>query len=193
MLPSDGSAIGGCDVQRIYLMFSRPVREDSLVGALHVTPGAVDSVQLYAAGSMVELTISGLLGTDREVRFALEVDTSLTDLDGRALDQIPSEEGAQAYTADFALVCTTGMGLPDSECGRPMGPLPPTCAFPERLACVDGFCVPRGCDQSACTQGTRCDPATDRCTLDCRPWGDASVCPPARPICDAASGLCVAG
>lgn len=180
VLPGDGAAIVGCDVPRLYVMFSRPIDPATLAGAVTVTPGAIDEVRLDPSGLTAELRVGGLAGAG-SLRWSLAIAASVTDLEGRPLDQVASEPGPQPYEASFEVTCGPSMGTPDDECGGTSG-APMRCPF-GRLACVDGYCVPESCDLAGCGEGTVCDPATGRCALDCRPWGDAEVCPAERPRC----------
>ena len=188
ILPSDGSGLAGCEVSKIYVMFSRPVDPATLVGAITVEPGTVEDVRLDPSGLTAEIRVAGLGGAD-SLRYSVAIETTVTDVEGRALDQIPSELGPQPYRSAFALTCGPATDIPVIECtvGAPVSAV---CEFPGRLACVDGFCVPRACDFASCGDTTLCDPASGRCELDCRAWGEAEICPSERPSCDA-SGLCI--
>jgi hypothetical protein len=191
VLPNDGAMLAGCDVPAIYLMFSRPIDPATVAGAVFVNPGTIGSVRVDPSGLTAEILVSGLSGDGSSVRYGLSVAPTITDLDGRPLDQVPGEEGAQGYDSQLELLCGPGTALPTTACGSPdIGPLAPTCEY-FRLTCVDGYCVPLGCDGASCTDGTVCDGQTSRCELDCRLWGEANVCPIESPRCDAASGTCV--
>ncbi len=188
VLPGDGAAISGCEVPRLYVMFSRPLDPATIIGAITIAPGTLDEVRLDPSGLTAELRVSGLSGAgDAPLRWSLSIAASVTDLDGRPLDQVASEPGPQPYDGSFEVTCGPSMENPDDECGGMSGG-PMRCPF-GRLACVDGYCVPAACDFAGCGGGTVCDPATGRCTLDCRPWGEAEVCPEARPRCGE-DGVC---
>ncbi|MFK7990783.1 MAG: Ig-like domain-containing protein [Sandaracinaceae bacterium] len=190
VLPTDGSSIPGCAISKLYVMFSRPVDPATVTDSIRVEPGRVVETRLDPSGLTAELTIADL-ESEGVLTYRVEVDATLRGLDGQDLDQVPAEDGAQSYRADFELGCGRAPMVPDPVCEP--GPATPQqgCSYP-RLACVEGFCVPTGCDEAVCDDASVCDPADGRCVVDCRPWDDDGVCPEERPVCSAGLGTCVA-
>lgn len=190
VLPGDGITASNCEVRVLYVMFSRPIDPSTVEGAFAIEPGTIEALRVDPSGLTVEITVGGLVG-EGTLGYVVSVAPTVLDTEGRALDQVPSEPGDQAFSIERELSCGPGTAFPEEPCGTPdVTPLDPMCAYP-RLVCVDGWCVPRGCEEAQCASASVCDPITSRCELDCRAWGEAEVCPLDRPRCEPASGTCV--
>lgn len=189
VLPTDGSSLPDCSVGKLYVMFSRPIAPSTLDGAIRVTPGELRAVRLDPSGLTAELTVEAL-SSDGTLRYRVEVDSTLRGTDGQPLDQVPAERGAQPYRADFELSCGRAPMTPDPVCEPDGAAREQGCAYP-RLSCVEGFCVPVGCDAVVCEATSACDPSHGRCVPDCRAWEDDEACPEERPVCSAELGVCV--
>lgn len=190
VLPTDGSSIPGCSISKLYVMFSRPVDPSTVADSIRVSPGRVVGTRLDPSGLTAELTIAEL-ESDGVLSYRVEVDATLRGLDGQDLDQVPAEDGAQSYRGDFELGCGRAPMAPDPVCDPDSLSPDQGCTY-LRLACVEGFCVPAGCDEVTCEAGNVCDTANGRCVLDCRPWDDDGICPEERPVCSPELGVCVA-
>lgn len=190
VLPADGDEAGDCVVPDIVLLFSKPIDAATLVGAVVLDPGGPVDVTLDASGHVATFA-ARLSGDGETVSFRLRVDSTVTDRQGVALDQLPAEPGRQPFDEAFVLPCGPGTAVPGGPCGTDTGPLPGECPGGDRLACVDGECVLDGCDRARCREGFACVEATGVCEVDCRLYGEVDVCPEDRPRCDPDSGACV--
>jgi len=196
VLPRDGDVAPGCMVATLVVMFSKPMDAASLTapGRILTEPGGMPTEVTVDSSGLVAIVVpSGLVGIDATtVAYRLSVSSEARDRDGLALDQMPMQDGAQGFTADFVLHCTMISMTPDRvPCGslEPPGPLGPYCPGGARLACVANECVLASCDDAECAPGFVCDPSTFACVRDCRPYGD-DVCAAVRPVCDDATGSC---
>lgn len=191
VLPGDGESAPGCEVPVIVLMFSTPMDEASLAEGVSVTPGEVTRVALDPSGRTAQIELTGTAAEPPMLTYRIALAESVTDRRGRPLDQIPSEPGDQAFAFEAALTCGPGMAIPDIPCETATPPQVGMCPFPMRFTCVDQTCLPTSCVGARCDEASVCDPATGRCEPDCRLWGEASICPEARPTCDAETGACI--
>ncbi len=196
VLPRDGDLAPGCEVATLVVMFSKPMDAMSLTAAGRILtgPGGMPTeVTVDSSGLVAVVAPAGLVGADMmSVGYRLTVSSEALDRDGLALDQLPMQDGAQGFAADFVLRCETRTMTPDQvACGTMgvPGPLPTYCPGGGRLGCVAGECVLASCEAAECATGFVCDATTFACTADCRPYGD-DVCPTDRPTCDAATGAC---
>ncbi len=196
VLPRDGDLAQGCEVATLVVMFSKPMNALSLTapGRILTEPGGMPTeVTVDSSGLVAVVAPAGLVGADMmSVGYRLTVSSEALDRDGLALDQLPMQDGAQGFAADFVLRCETRTMTPDQvACGTMgvPGPLPTYCPGGGRLGCVAGECVLASCEAAECATGFVCDATTFACTADCRPYGD-DVCPTDRPACDAATGAC---
>ena len=193
VVPGDGDVALGCLVDRVVIIFSKPIDPATFLapGTVLFEPGgAPTSLRVDASGRFGEVTPPALPG-DESVRYHLTITTAIRDEDGRPLDQVPAEEGAQPFEHDFDLPCEPGPQIPDPNCGDPEPAPRYWCGIGGRFECIDGMCIPTDCDDADCEAPTVCDPATASCEVDCRLYGPQGACPDERPSCDAATGACV--
>lgn len=181
VLPSDGMVLDPCTLSTVILMFSVPIDASTVAPAVLVEGRPPDEVVVDATGLTAQLTVSGIDGSGTELRYSIDVAPTIRGRDGRMLDQVPPQPGDQGLEANYILTCSVRTEAPADPCGG---------CGQSGLSCVEGECVPAGCDNVQCTADSVCDPTVSRCTLDCRIWGD-DVCPDARPRCDGATGVCV--
>ena len=193
VVPGDGDEVANCDVEALAVVFSEPVDEQSVlgVGRVQVDPpgGAVAAVRLDSSGLVAHVVLERSFVTEEEetVTFGLIVSTDVVDLQGQRLDQVPAEEGAQAFDETITLRCRQLVTGPRDPCGgEPWPPCPPL----DRLQCVEGLCLPVSCEGSRCPAGFVCEPDLGRCEVDCRLYGAGGACPADRPDCDPETGRC---
>lgn len=119
----------------------------------------------------------------------MDISTDVFDADGQRLDDVPTLEGNQPFSRAFRLTCVEPPTTPEFPCVA--GVPEDACPFMHRLRCIDGVCTPNSCDNAACAEPFLCNPTTGFCDMDCRLYGELSVCSDERPACDNATGLCV--
>lgn len=185
ILPADGSDLPGCRLSSIVLVFSRPVDASSLAeqGAILVEPATdVTSVTLSDEGLVATLTTSGLESQSGSLSYRVIVGSTVVDLEGHAFDQVPSDDGNQAYEAELHHPCVPPPTMPDMPCGETF------CLSSPRIACIDDKCTFTSCTE-VCAEGLVCDAIHDRCREDCRTGDAVSACAEGS-TCDADTGLC---
>lgn len=204
VIPGDGAIEQR--VGSVFVVFPKQMNAESLrapgtVTLLAVTDGAEQPVPVrelrvqFLPGAesptTVEYQLQEILAPGR---YRVRVSEQALDLDGRALDQVPTQPGNQPFASQFEVSATaevtTTMACPlegpctEGPCG--LAGSGATCA--SGLECVDGACVPQECP-AACPVGTVCDTATALCVVDCRDYGAGSGCAPELPRCGA-DGVC---
>ena len=107
VIPDDGDTIPGCNLDRIVIVLNKPVLPGTALaeGAILFDPGgAPRSIRVDVSSRFIDVVPPAWSFTS-EARYTLTVASSITDVAGEPLDQVPSLEGAQAYEHEFTLVC----------------------------------------------------------------------------------------
>ena len=203
VFPGDGDIVRNCDLNPVVIMFSKPIDPQTIFapGAVRFDPGGPPvEIRVAESGLLAQLAPPPIdprpspdgIGPETLI-FTLELATTVLDTLGDPLDQVPMEPGAQPYRVISEVRCTSMSQIPDDRCGAdPEGASAPRCPAGRDFVCVDRICVPQSCDSARCALGSVCDPATLACEVDCRAYGEASICGAERPICAPDSGVCVA-
>lgn len=193
--PADGTHLQPCRVDTIVVVFSRPILASTLVASGNFVVDrdpAPASIVVDGSGYIATYTAGAPLLAE-SFPYRITISTNVRSKDGIGLDQVAAEPGAQPYDANFGMSCDMQEPALDPVLCSPETGSDGTCPGQGRFACVEGACIPADCDQSSCAPSFVCNPATLRCEVDCRIYGEVEVCPTDRPACDVESGACVTG
>jgi hypothetical protein len=109
VVPGDGDALdASCVVDQVVVILSKPVDPRTVLapGAIAFEPGgAPRSIRVDDTARFIDVVPPSTWAFTTEARYALTISSRITDLEGRALDQMPAVEGAQDYAHEFALAC----------------------------------------------------------------------------------------
>lgn len=166
VLPTNGAPIAGCGLDSMAVVFSKPVDEESLAGAFELSPsGTIEEVTLDETGLIAQLRVA-VSSENPLLSFRLRIANSVTDVEGNALDQVPSQEGDQGFDDELSYACGPPSMTPEEPCGA-MFPDFGDCEFPDRFQCVEGECTLYRCGDAMCDEGSACSSTTFLCEPTC--------------------------
>lgn len=188
VIPGDGERLPRCAFSDVVVLFSKPVDAESLEGAILIEPGGAPLEILTDVSGIVAHLKVATIESEYELTYQVDISTDVIDVDGQHLDDVPTLEGDQPFSRAFRLTCIEPSTGPDFFCA--IGAPEYACPFAHRLRCIEGVCTPATCDGAACTEPFLCNPSRGFCEMDCRLYGEFSVCPDELPRCDDSTGLC---
>lgn len=194
VIPGDGDIAHFCELMKIVILFSKPMDADTFApeGAIEIRPmGTIESIESIAESRVIELQVSNFqLDGQETLTYELVISPQVSDLDGVSLDQHPAQDGNQGYQDEITLDCRDILYSPiplELQC-RPDN-LEGLCEHGQYMSCIEGQCTLDYCDVVGCPAGYSCS-VFSGCQVDCRLYGDLSVCPDERPVCSPETGLC---
>lgn len=109
VVPGDGDSLdASCAVDQILIVLNKPVdpRTALASGAIAFEPGGAPlSLRVDDTARFIDVVPPSTWSFTTEARYTLTVSSAITDLEGRALDQLPGVDGAQDYAHEFVLAC----------------------------------------------------------------------------------------
>lgn len=200
LFPRDTETLEACDVTSVVVIFSKSVNTSTVNPRTVSVENATLHDIKYRPG-VAEIVIGEIpVGS-----YQVQIGSGVQDLEGRALDQVPAQAQAQAFSSQFSTIDDRGCGATARKwCWLVPGhQLPPGAQLPElnpedaecpgppdRLTCDFGVCVPATCTGVRCPTSFVCNDATGACELDCRLYGALEACDGVAGACQAATGVC---
>lgn len=105
--PENGAVLAECSLETVFVLFSRAIDVSTLSepDAVIVVPGGAPiEIIADASGLIAHLLIAPIEG-EEALSFLLTVSTSVRDLEGNQLDQVPSQSGPQPFESEISVRC----------------------------------------------------------------------------------------